>query len=95
MHNIAYQDGQRITKKHFWTILRVLLENLEYNEGSTRAQLFGVLTEMLRQESLEDGFHGFTELVMQKAPELIKSPVLQPWLGAPSRDGGQSAQPHC
>ena len=30
-------------------MLRVLLENLEDEDGSTRALVFGVLTEMLKQ----------------------------------------------
>merc|ERR1719483_913747 len=33
--------------EHFRTVLRVLLENLEDSEGSTRALVFGVFTELL------------------------------------------------
>ena len=33
-------------------VLRVLLENLEDEDGSTRALVFGVLTEMLKQVKL-------------------------------------------
>ena len=33
---------------------------------STRALVFGVLTEMMKQEALQPGFHGFTELVILK-----------------------------
>ena len=33
----------------FRSVLRVLLENLEDEDGSTRALVFGVLTEMLKQ----------------------------------------------
>jgi len=58
--------------EHFRTVLRVLLENLEDSEGSTRALVFGVLTEMLKQESLQGGFHGFTELVILKVLQAHK-----------------------
>jgi len=58
--------------EHFRTVLRVLLENLEDSEGSTRALVFGVLTEMLKQESLQSGFHGFTELVILKVLQAHK-----------------------
>ena len=56
--------------EHFRTVLRVLLENLEDSEGSTRALVFGVLTEMMKQEALQPGFHGFTELVILKVNPL-------------------------
>lgn len=58
--------------EHFRTVLRVLLENLEDTEGSTRALVFGVLTEMMKQESLQAGFHGFTELVILKVLQAHK-----------------------
>jgi len=58
--------------EHFRTVLRVLLENLEDSEGSTRALVFGVLTEMLKQERLQSGFHGFTELVILKVLQAHK-----------------------
>ena len=56
----------------FRTVLRVLLENLEDEEGSTRALVFGVLTEMLKQESLLGGFHAFTELIILKVLQAHK-----------------------
>jgi len=58
--------------EHFRTVLRVLLENLEDTEGSTRALVFGVLTEMMKQEGLQQGFHGFTELVILKVLQAHK-----------------------
>jgi len=58
--------------EHFRTVLRVLLENLEDSEGSTRALVFGVLTEMMKQEALQTGFHGFTELVILKVLQAHK-----------------------
>jgi len=58
--------------EHFRTVLRVLLENLEDSEGSTRALVFGVLTEMMKQEALQPGFHGFTELVILKVLQAHK-----------------------
>ena len=60
--------------QQFRSLLRVLLENLEDEEGSIRALVFGVLTEMLNQESLQSGFHGFTELVMLKVLQAHKDP---------------------
>ena len=56
----------------FRALLRVLLENLEDEEGAVRALVFGVLTEMLNQASLQSGFHGFTELVMLKVLQAHK-----------------------
>merc|ERR1719264_684025 len=58
--------------EHFRTVLRVLLENLEDSEGSTRSLVFGVLTEMMKQEALQPGFHGFTELVILKVLQAHK-----------------------
>jgi len=58
--------------EHFRNVLRVLLENLEDSEGATRALVFGVLTEMLKQESLLASFHGFTELVILKVLQAHK-----------------------
>jgi CLIP-associating protein 1/2 len=58
--------------EHFRTVLRVLLENLEDPEGSSRALVFGVLTEMMKQDSLQPGFHGFTELVILKVLQAHK-----------------------
>ena len=80
-----------------------MLENLEDGEGSTRALVFGVLTEMMKQvgsrresrnsgsririrnrssrmtlplqESLQPGFHGFTELVILKVLQAHKDQV--------------------
>ena len=39
---------------------------------STRALVFGVLTEMMKQEALQPGFHGFTELVILKVNNLFE-----------------------
>ena len=41
------------------SVLRVLLENLEDEDGSTRALVFGVLTEMLKQVSRTPALSGF------------------------------------
>ena len=49
--------------------MRLLLENLSDEMGSTRALVFGVLTEMLKQESLISSFQGFTELIILKVLE--------------------------
>ena len=45
------------------------MENLSDEVGSTRALVFGVLTEMLKQEPLISSFQGFTELVILKVLE--------------------------
>jgi len=60
--------------ENFRTLLRVLLENLEDNEGSSRALVFGVLTEMLKQDNLIGGFHAFTELIILKVLQAHKDP---------------------
>lgn len=57
---------------NFRTVLRVVLENLDDDDGATRALVFGVLTEMLKQDSLQPGFHGFTELVILKVLQAHK-----------------------
>lgn len=49
-----------------------MLENLEDGEGTSRALVFGVLTEMIKQESLLAGFTGFTELVILKVLQAHK-----------------------
>ena len=49
--------------------MRLLLENLSDEMGSTRALVFGVLTEMLKQDSLISSFQGFTELIILKVLE--------------------------
>ncbi len=49
--------------------MRLLLENLSDNVGTTRALVFGVLTEMLKQEPLISSFQGFTELIILKVLE--------------------------
>ena len=49
--------------------MRLLLENLSDQVGSTRALVFGALTEMLKQESLISSFHGFCELIILKVLE--------------------------
>ena len=46
-----------------------MLENLSDQVGSTRALVFGALTEMLKQESLISSFHGFCELIILKVLE--------------------------
>lgn len=53
----------------FREVLRLLLENLSDNVGATRAMVFGVLTEMLKQEPLISSFQGFTELIILKVLE--------------------------
>ena len=53
----------------FRDVLRLLLENLSDQVGSTRALVFGALTEMLKQESLISSFHGFCELIILKVLE--------------------------
>ena len=50
-------------------ILRLLIENLSDEVGATRALVFGVLTEMLKQERLIDSFQAFTELIILKVLE--------------------------
>ena len=50
-------------------LLRLLLENLNDEVGATRALVFGVLTEMLKQELLISSFQGFTELIILKVLE--------------------------
>ena len=60
--------------ENFRTLLRVLLEYLEDSEGSSRALVFGVLTEMLKQDSLIGGFHAFTELIILKVLQAHKDP---------------------
>merc|ERR1712088_789312 len=64
------RDGNPdIIKEKFRDVLRLLLENLSDEVGSTRAMVFGALTEMLKQESLIVSFQGFTELVILKVLE--------------------------
>ena len=52
----------------------MLLENLDDAEGATRALVFGVLTEMLKQDNLISGFHAFTELIILKVLQAHKDP---------------------
>ena len=59
---------------NFRTVLRVLLENLEDSEGASRALVFGVLTEMLKHDSLIGDFHAFTELIILKVLQAHKDP---------------------
>ena len=73
---IAAQAGSRMKYNNniyiffFWRdVLRLLLENLSDEVGSTRAMVFGALTEMLKQESLIVSFQGFTELIILKVLE--------------------------
>ena len=49
--------------------MRLLLENLADDFGATRALVFGVLTEMLKQEQLIPCFQGYTELIILKVLE--------------------------
>ena len=53
----------------FRTVLRLLLENLSDEVGTTRALVFGVLTEMLKQNELISSFQSFTELIILKVLE--------------------------
>ena len=53
----------------FRNILRLLIENLSDEVGATRALVFGVLTEMLKQDRLIDSFQAFTELIILKVLE--------------------------
>ena len=53
----------------FRDVLRLLLENLSDQVGSTRAMVFGALTEMLKHELLISSFQGFTELIILKVLE--------------------------
>lgn len=50
----------------------MLLENLTDDVGATRALVFGVLTEMLKQPSLVNLFQSFTELIILKVLEAHK-----------------------
>ena len=54
---------------NFRAVLRLLLENLSDESGATRALVFGVLTEMLKQETLIPSFQAFTELIILKVLE--------------------------
>ena len=54
--------------------LGVLLENLDDTEGASRALVFGVITEMLKQDNLISGFHAFTELIILKVLQAHKDP---------------------
>ena len=60
--------------ENFRTVLRVLLENLDDTEGASRALVFGVITEMLKQDNLISGFHAFTELIILKVLQAHKDP---------------------
>ncbi len=56
-------------QENFRAVLRLLLENLSDEAGASRALVFGVLTEMLRQERLIPSFQAFTELIILKVLE--------------------------
>ena len=45
------------------------MENLSDEVGATRALVFGVLTEMLKQNELISSFQSFTELIILKVLE--------------------------
>merc|ERR1712223_1121366 len=66
---LARDGNSVIIKEKFRDVLRLLLENLSDEVGSTRAMVFGALTEMLKQESLIASFQGFTELIILKVLE--------------------------
>ena len=53
----------------FRNILRLLIENLSDEVGATRALVFGVLSEMLKQDRLIGAFQAFTELIILKVLE--------------------------
>ena len=61
-----------LIQENFRAILRLLLENLSDEVGATRALVFGVLTEMLKRESLIQSFQAFTELIILKVLEAHK-----------------------
>merc|ERR1719323_314723 len=64
------RDGKTaVIQEHFRNILRLLIENLSDDVGATRALVFGVLTEMLKQERLIPSFQAFTELIILKVLE--------------------------
>jgi len=71
---IARGGPYQSLQEQFRSVLRVLLENLEDEDGSTRSLVFGVLTEMLKQDCLQSGFQGFTELVILKVLQAHKDP---------------------
>ena len=66
--------NSNVINDNFRTVLRVLLENLEDSEGASRALVFGVLTEMLKHDSLIAGFNAFTELIILKVLQAHKDP---------------------
>merc|ERR1712001_443855 len=69
------RDGQiGVIQDNFRTLLRLLLENLVDEIGATRALVFGVLTEMLKQEQLISCFQGYTELIILKVLESHRDP---------------------
>lgn len=70
------REGQHtlVIQEHFRALLRLLLENLNDEAGTTRALVFGVLTEMLKQETLIASFQGFTELIILKVLESHRDP---------------------
>ncbi len=64
------RDGHALAiKEKFRDVLRLLLENLSDQVGSTRAMVFGALSEMLKHELLISSFQGFTELIILKVLE--------------------------
>ncbi|XP_071744949.1 CLIP-associating protein 1-B isoform X20 [Lepeophtheirus salmonis] len=69
---IAREGNNDILLENFRTVLRLLLENLSDDVGSTRALAFGVLTEMLKKEQLIPSFQAFTELIILKVLEAHK-----------------------
>ena len=58
-----------VIQENFRAILRLLLENLSDEVGATRALVYGVLSEMLKQEQMISSFQAFTELIILKVLE--------------------------
>lgn len=63
------EDQAAVIQENFRTVLRLLLENLSDEVGATRALVFGVLTEMLKQSDLISSFQSYTELIILKVLE--------------------------
>lgn len=69
------RDGSvQVIQDNFRHLLRLLLENLIDDVGATRALVFGVLTEMLKQDQLTPHFRGFNELIILKVLESHRDP---------------------
>ena len=66
LENLEDSEGRWILDPHPFRPSTGLSSLLQLFCSSTRALVFGVLTEMMKQEALQTGFHGFTELVILK-----------------------------